>query len=63
MELSALKSEIMEALNVESLPKAPYSFYYQDKVVLDALAEELEREPLDCLGGPWPVAMDMVLII
>lgn len=60
MDLTALKLEIMEALQVTYWPKAPQSYYWKDKDTFDKAADELKREHLDCLGGPWPVAMDMV---
>tara|TARA_Y100001968_G_C19408484_1_gene745034 strand:- start:82 stop:1515 length:1434 start_codon:yes stop_codon:yes gene_type:complete len=60
MNLSALKKEIMHALGVSTWPRAAFSYYYQDKAVYDAVAHKAQRAPLDCEGGAWPVALDLV---
>lgn len=59
--LSALKKALMKELDAKEWPKAPESFYYYPghKKIYDAAAKEAKHEPLDCEGGPWPVAADI----
>lgn len=61
MNLSDLKREILAALNQEKWPSALQSYYYMNKEVYDTAANNAAREQLDCAGGPWPVAMDMLI--
>lgn len=59
-DLEGLKKQILKALNVDTWPKAQDSYYYKNKTVYDKAAIIGERQPLDCLGGPWPVVADLV---
>lgn len=60
MNLSALKTEILTAVGADTWPLAPQSYYYQNQHEYDLHAIQQNWEPLNCLGGPWPVAMDLV---
>lgn len=63
MNLSGLKKEISSALGLteQDWPKNKKSYYYKDKEIYDAAADEAKRERLDCLDGPWPVGSDMFM--
>lgn len=57
--LSELKKELLLKLGRTEWPNVD-SYYYKDKKLYDEAARLANREPLDCLGGPWPVAMDIL---
>lgn len=60
-DLSGLKKGLMDRLGVKEWPKAFDSYYYYpgNKEIYDLAAKQAGREPLDCEGGPWPVAEDL----
>lgn len=59
LKLSELKKAILLALNKTQWPQIK-SYYYQDKEKYDIAAKIAGHEMLDCCGGPWPVAMDLI---
>ena len=59
-DLGGLKKAILHALGLQTWPKALHSYYYMDKETYDKAAQMAGRPFLDCEGGAWPVAADMV---
>lgn len=59
-DLSGLKKEIMAEFGVTKWPNPIHCYYKKYKEIFDKASDELKQERLDCLGGPWPVSLDMV---
>ncbi len=60
LDLSKLKKTILKQLDIDTWPMVKDSYYYRDQAIYDKAADEAKREHLDCLGGPWPVALDLI---
>ncbi|STX28498.1 Uncharacterised protein [Legionella beliardensis] len=57
--LSGLKKKILEGVGLQKWPEAQQSYYYLHQDKYDLAAKLAGREPLNCLGGAWPVAADL----